>query len=133
MSYDKTDDMSVTSRNAEQQVVQHDGHDAQESGPEQGRPPSSSIAIRVSRGRSNEEVVEMSEDGSPSGVPTGNREQTPDPHGRNGATARSRRGAFSSLIAESSESISPIPIAAHTFVPAAGEASESGEAHDSTG
>eukprot|EP00959_Pyramimonas_sp_CCMP1952_P386593 8102152-Pyramimonas_sp.AAC.1 len=121
--------MSVTSRNVEQQVVQHDGHDLQESGPGQGRLPSSSAATRVSRGTSCEEVVEMSEDGSPSGVPIGNREQTPDPHGRDGTTAISRRGAFSSLIAESTESISPIPIAAHTFVPAAGEASGSGEAH----
>eukprot|EP00959_Pyramimonas_sp_CCMP1952_P090427 1892865-Pyramimonas_sp.AAC.1 len=55
MSYDKTYEMSVTSRNAEQQVVQHDGHDLQESGPGQGRLPSSSIATRVSRGRSSEE------------------------------------------------------------------------------
>eukprot|EP00959_Pyramimonas_sp_CCMP1952_P258389 5401068-Pyramimonas_sp.AAC.1 len=61
--------MSVTSQNAEQQVVQQDGHDLQESGPGQGRLPSSSIASRVPRGRSSEEVVEMSEDGSPSGVP----------------------------------------------------------------
>eukprot|EP00959_Pyramimonas_sp_CCMP1952_P273597 5718676-Pyramimonas_sp.AAC.1 len=75
----------------------------------------------------------MSEEASPSGVPMGNREQTPDPHGRNGVTARSRRGAFSFLIAESSDPISPIPIAAHTFVPVAGEASESGEAPASTG
>eukprot|EP00959_Pyramimonas_sp_CCMP1952_P281808 5890256-Pyramimonas_sp.AAC.1 len=76
--------MSVTSRNAEQQVVQRDGHDLQECGPGQGRPPSSSIATRVSRGGSSEEVVEMTEDGSPSRAPIGNREQTPDPHGRNG-------------------------------------------------
>eukprot|EP00959_Pyramimonas_sp_CCMP1952_P450529 9433404-Pyramimonas_sp.AAC.1 len=125
--------MSVASRNADQHVVQHDGHDPQESGTGRGRLPSSSTATRVSRGRGSEEVVEMSEDGSPSGVPIGNREQTPDPHGRNGTTARSRRGAFSSLIAESTEPISPIPIAANTFVPAAGEASGSGEAHKSTG
>eukprot|EP00959_Pyramimonas_sp_CCMP1952_P287170 6005606-Pyramimonas_sp.AAC.1 len=123
--------MSVTSRSAEQHIVQHDGHDPQESGPGQGRLPSSSTATRVSRGRNTED--EMSEDGSPSGVPIGNREHTPDPHGRNGTTARSRRGAFSSLFAESTESISPIPIATHTFVPAAGKASRSGEACESTG
>eukprot|EP00959_Pyramimonas_sp_CCMP1952_P394227 8260391-Pyramimonas_sp.AAC.1 len=69
MSYDKTDEMSVTSRSAEQHVVQHDGRDPQESGPGQGRLPSSSAAFRVSRGRSTEEAVETSEDGSPSGVP----------------------------------------------------------------
>eukprot|EP00959_Pyramimonas_sp_CCMP1952_P332111 6954141-Pyramimonas_sp.AAC.1 len=68
MSYDKTDAMSVTSRSADHYVVQHDGHDPQESGPGQGRLLSSNAATRVSRGRRTEEAVETSEDGFPSGV-----------------------------------------------------------------
>eukprot|EP00959_Pyramimonas_sp_CCMP1952_P196529 4109019-Pyramimonas_sp.AAC.1 len=110
--------MSVTSRSADHCVVHHDGHDINESGPGQGRIPSSNVAIRVSRGRSTERVVEMSVDVSPSGIPIGNREQTPDPRGRNSATARPRRSAFSSRSAKSTESISPIPNATHTIVPA---------------
>eukprot|EP00959_Pyramimonas_sp_CCMP1952_P264723 5535163-Pyramimonas_sp.AAC.1 len=78
MSCDKTDDVSVVSRNADQYVVQHDGHDTNESGPGQDLIPPFSIATRVSRGRSTEGVVEMSVDISPSGSPIGNREQTPD-------------------------------------------------------
>eukprot|EP00959_Pyramimonas_sp_CCMP1952_P309793 6482666-Pyramimonas_sp.AAC.1 len=60
MSCDKTDDVSVASRSAGQFVVQHDGHDINESGPDQGRIPPSNIATRASRGRSTEGVVEMS-------------------------------------------------------------------------
>eukprot|EP00959_Pyramimonas_sp_CCMP1952_P467122 9491080-Pyramimonas_sp.AAC.1 len=69
MSYDETDKMSIASRNAEQKFVQRDGHELQEIGPGQGRLPSSSIASRVSQGRSSGEVVGLSEDDYPSRVP----------------------------------------------------------------
>eukprot|EP00959_Pyramimonas_sp_CCMP1952_P458069 9476020-Pyramimonas_sp.AAC.1 len=120
MSYDKTDDISVTSRSADHCVVQRDGHDINERGPGQGRIPPSNIAIatRVSRGKSAEGVVEMSVDVSPSGTPIGNREQTPDPYGRTSTTARPRRSAFLSWSAKSTESVRPIPNATHTIVPA---------------
>eukprot|EP00959_Pyramimonas_sp_CCMP1952_P326813 6841194-Pyramimonas_sp.AAC.1 len=133
MSCDKTDDVSVVSRSAGQYVVQHDGYDINESGPSQGRIHPSNSAIRASRGRSSEGVVEMSVDVSPSGSPIGNREQTPDPYGRKGITARPRRSAFSSCSAKSTASISPIPNATHTIAPATGETSRQGEAHENAG
>eukprot|EP00959_Pyramimonas_sp_CCMP1952_P325922 6822083-Pyramimonas_sp.AAC.1 len=77
MSCDKTDDVSVVSRSADQCVAQHDGHDIDESGPGQGRIPPSSVATRASRGRSTEGAVEMSVDVSPSGSPIGNRDRKP--------------------------------------------------------
>eukprot|EP00959_Pyramimonas_sp_CCMP1952_P095657 1999570-Pyramimonas_sp.AAC.1 len=69
----------------------------------------------------------MSADVSPAGAPIGDREQTPDPHGRDGVTSRPRRGAFSSWCAKSMESISSIQNTPHATAIAAGEASRPGE------
>eukprot|EP00959_Pyramimonas_sp_CCMP1952_P253946 5305308-Pyramimonas_sp.AAC.1 len=101
MSYDKTDVVSNVSRSAEGCVVQHDGYDVIKSGPIQDRTPPSYIATRETRGRNTGGVAEMSVDVSSAGVPIGNREQTPDPCGRDGVTARTRRSALSSWSAKS--------------------------------
>eukprot|EP00959_Pyramimonas_sp_CCMP1952_P003353 69551-Pyramimonas_sp.AAC.1 len=69
----------------------------------------------------------MSVDVSPAGAPTGDREQTPDPHGRDGVTSRPRRSAFSSWSAKSTESISSIPNTPHATATTAGEAGRPGE------
>eukprot|EP00959_Pyramimonas_sp_CCMP1952_P176386 3685911-Pyramimonas_sp.AAC.1 len=109
MSYDKTDVVSIASRGADGRVVQHDGYDMTKKGPIQDGIPPSYIDTRETRGRSTEGVAEMSVDVSPAGVSIGNREQTPDPYGRDGVTARTRRSAFSFWSAKPTESISPIP------------------------
>eukprot|EP00959_Pyramimonas_sp_CCMP1952_P435688 9123685-Pyramimonas_sp.AAC.1 len=83
-SYDKTNIVPNISRSADGRVVQHDGHDADRDGPIQDQIPPSYIATRVVRGRSIEGITEMSADVSPEGAPIGDREQTPDPHGRDG-------------------------------------------------
>eukprot|EP00959_Pyramimonas_sp_CCMP1952_P190641 3987235-Pyramimonas_sp.AAC.1 len=69
----------------------------------------------------------MSVDVSPARAPIGNREQTPGPHGRDGAAPRPRQCAFSSWSVKSTESISPIQNALPATAIAAGEAGRPGE------
>eukprot|EP00959_Pyramimonas_sp_CCMP1952_P103197 2158360-Pyramimonas_sp.AAC.1 len=75
----------------------------------------------------------MSVDISPAGVPIGNREQTPDPCGRDGVAARTGRSALSFWSSKSTESISPSPTATHAIATAAGETSRPGEARENVG
>eukprot|EP00959_Pyramimonas_sp_CCMP1952_P083583 1747312-Pyramimonas_sp.AAC.1 len=69
----------------------------------------------------------MSVDVSPVRAPIGNREQTPDPHGRDGVAPGPRHSAFSSWSAKSMESRSSIPNTPHATAIADGEAGRPGE------